>query len=175
MRGRQTAHVLPPGIQTGAHQHRCYHERRGRERRRPAEAALANPLPFLHARHANRGIGGFGCFDELRNLRRQWIEGALQLADNLFFVETQQAGVLDDEAPGEDAAGELVELTRFNGLQKSRRDLEFLGDLSQFEIALQAFAAQSLANGSHTGGVPAFRPIIQQGPNQAGPCLALLA
>jgi hypothetical protein len=38
-----------------------------------------------------------------------------------------------------------------------------LGDLSQFEIALQAFAAQHLANGSHTGSVWAFEPIIQQG------------
>jgi hypothetical protein len=47
--------------------------------------------------------------------------------------------------------------------------------LSHFEIALQAFAAQDLANGSHTGGVSAFEPIIQQGPNEAGGCFALLA
>lgn len=99
---------------------------------------------------------------------------ALQFAGDSFFVETQ-AGVLDDEAPGEDAARELVELSRFNGFQESRRDFEFFGDLSQFEIALQAFAAQGLANGGHTGGLPPFEPIIQQGLNEAGVCLALLA
>ena len=176
MRGHRTVGALPPGVQsvqTRAHQHDHHHQRRGGERRRPSEAAFANPLPLLDARHANRGIRGFGRFDGRGNLRRR-IERALQFAGDFFFVETQQAGVLDDEALGEDAARELVELSSFNGFQESRRDFEFLGDLSQFEIALQAFAAQDLANGSHTGGVSPFRPIIQQGPKcrqgDASPC-----
>jgi len=42
--------------------------------------------------------------------------------------------------------GSLSSCPASNGFQESRRDLEFFGDLSQIEIALQAFAAQVSPN-----------------------------
>jgi len=84
----------------------------------------------------------------------------LHLVGNGFFIQPEQAGILAHKALGENTAGELVVLIVFNRLEKARGDLQLPGDVLQIEFALQAFAAQRVANECHKGKFPASKLII---------------
>jgi hypothetical protein len=74
----------------------------------------------------------------------------LRLRRHIVLVEAQQPGVLTYEATHENRARELAERFPLDGVQEALRDLQFVGDLLQLKVALDAFAAQGLANGGHT-------------------------
>ena len=123
------------------------------------ESLVANGLPFIDFGHVNgRDAGGFG-FGELRGFDDR-PEDFLHLDGEILLIQTEQSGVLAYEAFGENAAGQLLVLIVFNGLEKAGGDLQFAGDLLQIEIALHSFAAQRLANGCHKEKFPTSNFII---------------
>ncbi len=75
----------------------------------------------------------------------------------LVVIQPEIARILPHKALCEHTSGELLEAFVFDRLQKSRRDFQVTGDLLKLEVALLAFLAQALADGSHTGGLP--RPL----------------
>jgi len=67
--------------------------------------------------HRLRYLSGLRDFDRPHDL--------LHLAGNIFFVQTEQAGVLAGEALGKNAAWKLIVLIVLDGLEKAHRDLQF--------------------------------------------------
>jgi hypothetical protein len=150
--------TLDPGVHGRTDQHHR-HEDDGGEPAGPAESLVADGLPFIDLGHMNgRDTGGSG-FGELRNFDDR-PEDFLYLDGQIVLIQTQQSGVLADEAFGEHTAGQLLVLIVFNGLEKAGGDLQFAGDLLQIEIALHSFAAQGLANGCHKEKFPTSNFII---------------
>ncbi len=75
-----------------------------------------------------------------------------EVGHRLVFVDAQIMGVSADKAFVEDAAGKLVELFLFQGLQAAAGDLGGLGDFLQRDAAHLTLALQAFAEGAHSCG-----------------------
>jgi len=73
----------------------------------------------------------------------------LSLEGQLLAIEFEEQRILAHEVFGKYGGGEFIEPFLFDGLEKTGRDFEFLGDLRQLEIATEAFAAEGVADGGH--------------------------
>ncbi len=73
------------------------------------------------------------------------------VSDGLFVVESEMLGVSADESLVEDAAGELVEMFFFDGLEHARADLGDVGNVIEREFLLLARFAEFVAEFSHDG------------------------
>ena len=73
------------------------------------------------------------------------------VSDGLFVVESEMLGVSTDESLVEDAAGELVEMFFFDGLEHTRADLGDIGNVIEREFLLLARFAEFVAEFAHDG------------------------
>jgi len=72
--------------------------------------------------------------------RSGWLKRPLHFGDEFFFVQSEVARVLANEALGEYSGGQFIELFFFDGFQKPGGDSQFVRDLVQFEVTPAPFA-----------------------------------
>ena len=71
------------------------------------------------------------------------------VVDRFFGIEAEVLGVGADESAVEDAAGELVEMLLFDGLQHARADLRNTGNIVERELFFLARLAKFVSELAH--------------------------